>query len=60
MPLSHQPAWPLQWSHYSMVCYNYNMKQHHKVGNRKGRPAYRTPSNFIIRRGLTVRQQKVK
>ncbi len=37
------------------------MKQHHKVGNRKGRPAYRTPSNFIVRRSqINTRQQKVK
>lgn len=37
------------------------MKQHHKVGNRKGRPAYRTPANFIVRKSMaSVRQKKVK
>jgi len=25
------------------------MKKHSKVGNKKGKPAYRTPSSFIAR-----------
>ena len=48
-------------SNLDKMCYNKIMKQHHKVGNRKGRPAYRTPSNFIIRKSVfNVRGKKAK
>ncbi len=36
------------------------MKNYAKVGNRKGKPAYRTPSFFRYRQYLKVRKAKIK
>ncbi|MDZ7611736.1 MAG: hypothetical protein U5L10_03150 [Candidatus Moranbacteria bacterium] len=36
------------------------MGSYHKTGNRKGRPAYRTPSSFIARQKVEVQTQKAK
>lgn len=39
------------------------MKNHTKVGNRQGKPAYRTPSSFLFRACLKaqkVRSKKIK
>jgi len=34
------------------------MKNHAKVGNREGRPGYRTPSPFRYKKYLAVNKQK--
>ncbi|NMB48425.1 hypothetical protein GYA13_03185 [Candidatus Kuenenbacteria bacterium] len=36
------------------------MQQYHKVGNRQGRPAYRTPSSFKTRAALTTKVAKIQ
>ncbi|OGG95890.1 hypothetical protein A2V95_01200 [Candidatus Kuenenbacteria bacterium RBG_16_41_7] len=36
------------------------MKQHHKVGNRPGRPAYRTPASFRVNKAMKTRIVKIK
>ncbi len=36
------------------------MKNYAKVGNRKGRPAYRTPASFRYRQCLKVTKAKIK
>jgi hypothetical protein len=33
-------------------------KKHSKLGNRAGKPAYRTPSSFIVRKRIEVQSKK--
>ncbi len=37
-----------------------SMKNYAKVGKQRGKPAYRTPSGFLARKGLVVRKNKSK